>query len=140
MPNTITLTRTAAGYSLPPHNRPVYDRRDICKRAHQIARERRAATATAAYHADGQVILGRVHHLRTFSAFLAATPIDFSAAMKAAWAEARRDNDATPRNALVTAHTGALATVGARIRNTDWVALLSSAARFVERRYCPINR
>jgi len=120
----------------------VYNRGDIMRRAHQIARETREETARRAYAADATVVCGRPSHSRAFKTFLAETPTDFSAAMKAAWAEAKRANDQPAHSgalAVVNPARGPLALAGERLRSVDLAALFMTAARFLDRHLIPTH-
>jgi len=118
----------------------VYNRREIMRRAHQIARETREAIARKAWEDSREVICGKITHTRTLKACLAATPVDFSAAMKAAWAEAKRGEPARgvvdrSRALVVLRPTGALATRRPRFRFSRVLPLLRRFAAFVASRY-----
>jgi len=117
----------------------VYNRGLIMRRAWEIARARREEIARDAHAKCGvSVIGGRVIFARTFEAVLAETPIDLAAAMKAAWAEAKR-GEAAPaaasRNALVVMRRGELAPMRRRFRFSRVLPLLARIGRFISSRY-----
>ena len=142
MAETITFIKTADGYSIdvpraarraaPRH----YDRAAIMRRAHVIKSERREAIARRIYAEEAQVVAGRPVHTRTFEQVLKATPVDFSAAMRAAWAEAKAEVQVED-NALVVAPTPTYlpALRGGRIGKV--VQLLVAVAAFLESRFIP---
>lgn len=108
----------------------VYDRGKIMRRAHQIAREARKAKAQAAYDLDVRVIGSRIIHNKTLAAHIAATPVDFSTAMKDAWREARGEQLAPRSTALVVMGARAVAHPR-RMRFARVFRLLSGVARFL---------
>jgi len=137
-PLTLDLRKTQDGGFALPRSEHRFDRVAIMRRAHQIARETREADARQAYDLDARLIGARRVNTRPFQTYLAATPIDFSAALKSAWAEAKRANDQRSRaNALVVMRpAGALAPLR-RLRFARVVRLMSTVARFLNRHFIP---
>ncbi len=144
----IELTKSGDIYAMPCHApkapkpaRPHFDRAAIMKRAHAIKGERREAAAIKTFAAEAQTVAGRPHHPRTFTQVLKATPVDFSAAMKEAWAEAHRAAEAPAASsnavAVINPGAGALAMIGEKIRRVDLVALIVSAGQFLDRHLIP---
>ncbi len=66
-----------------------FNRGDIMRRAHEIARLQSRADAQKAHDRDVSRLGYRIVHNREFSAHLAETRADIAAAMKQAWAEAK---------------------------------------------------
>jgi hypothetical protein len=84
------ITLEPREYTASPRPKPPrYDRAKILRRAHALARKSREEAARKTYDLEARVVGVRIIHARTFAAVLAATPCDFGAAMKAAWAEAK---------------------------------------------------
>ena len=122
----------------PPPLLHVYNKRDICRRAWELARQHREETARRAFDASVGVVCGKITHAKPFAAFLASTPVDISAAMKAAWAESRRHNRchmATVGAMIVPRHGGALAPLRRRFGRV--LPLLVAAARWIGARFIP---
>ncbi|PPQ34757.1 hypothetical protein SAMN06265338_14013 [Rhodoblastus acidophilus] len=137
-PHTLDLRKTRDGDFALPRPEHRFDRAAIMRRAHQIARETRETAARQAYDLDARLIGARRVNTRPFQAYLAATPIDFGAALKTAWADAKRVAGQQSRaNALVVMRpAGALAPLR-RLRFARVVRLMSSVARFLNRHFIP---
>jgi hypothetical protein len=86
---TIDLVATSE-----PAPLPVYDRGKIMRRAWEIARKIRAERARKACDLQTHVVGSRIIPAKTYKDVLAETPIDLAAALKLAWAEAKRHNAA----------------------------------------------
>jgi hypothetical protein len=115
----------------------VYNRRDIMRRAHEIARETRLAAARETFDLDVRVVGARIIHNRPLSAHIAATPANFSAAMKQAWAEAKHAPPQASRAlSIVTARPGALAPLR-RLRIARVFRLMSTVAHWIGSRFIP---
>ncbi|MCW2276344.1 hypothetical protein GJ654_18635 [Rhodoblastus acidophilus] len=115
----------------------VYDRRKIMQRAHQIARQTREQTARKAFDLDVRIVGAMIIHNKPLSAHIAATPVDFAAAMRTAWAEAKGANVLPRSQALTIARPTPLAPFNRRMRFARVFRLLSSAARWVGARFIP---
>ena len=114
----------------------VYDRRKIMARAWELAREVREDAARKAYDLDVRIVGAKIIHGRPLSAHIATIPLDLGAAMKQAWAEARKINNAPHGVALVVVrHGGALAPLRRRLSRV-W-PLLIAAARWINSRFIP---
>ncbi|MBB4199089.1 hypothetical protein CCR94_16455 [Rhodoblastus sphagnicola] len=116
----------------------VYNKGDIMRRAHKIARDAREAKARAAWEDSRSVVCGRYKYTMTLKACLAATPVDFSAAMKQAWAEAKGVESLRvdrSRALVVVRNSFDLAPMRRRFRISRVLPLLARIARFVSSRY-----
>jgi len=118
----------------------VYNRRQIMRRAHQIARETREAKARKDWEDSFEVICGRPVHTKSMKACLVDTPLDISSAMKEAWAEAKRGEPARgavdrSRALVVLRPAGALAARRRGFRLARVLPLLARVARFIGARY-----
>ena len=84
---TIDLVATSE-----PAPTPVSDRGKIMRRAWEIARKARAERARKACDLHTHVVGSRIIPAKNYEDMLAETPIDLAAALKRAWAEAKRHN------------------------------------------------
>jgi hypothetical protein len=85
----LTIDLVATSEPSPP---PVYDRGKIMRRAWEIARKARAERARKACDLQTHVVGSRIIPAKNYKDVLAETPIDLAAALKLAWAEAKRHN------------------------------------------------
>jgi len=125
----------------------VYDRREIMRAAHRIARETREADARKAHDRDVSRIGDRIVHNRTLAAHLAETRVDFADAMKQAWADAKRAAaQPAPGHALTIIRSGAPVSrrrlrIGRAFRLAVRVLrAVPGALRFLSDRFIPERR
>lgn len=119
----------------------AYSRSAIMRRAHEIARQRRADAARRAHDATMTVVAGRIVYAKSYAEIIAAMPIDMSTALKQAWAEVKQGAQHStasmpPRNrALVLHRPGRLAPLRRRLPRL-WSAL-ARVGRWLNSRFIP---
>lgn len=125
-PITIELGR--ADYRVDGKRRPAcnFDRAAIMRRAHVLKSERRQKLAERVYAAEARVVAGKPWHPRTFQQVLKATPVDFGAALSAAWNEAKTSHNKRARKGRKASASSALAVIGEQWRSRDLGGLLAS--------------
>jgi hypothetical protein len=126
----------------PPPTIHVYDRRRIMSRAWTLAREARLDAAQKAFDASMTVVAGRITHEKPLSAFIAAIPLNLSAAQKRAWAEAKgvvsANETHSPRSTalVILRQAGALAPLR-RMRFARVFRLMSTVAHWIGSKFIP---
>ena len=114
----------------------IYNRGEIMREAWRIARKTREEKAHRAHALGARVIGSRIVYARPFAAVLAETPLDLSAAMKAAWAAVKQADTKPQGGALIVVHhSGTLAPPRRRFARV-WPLLLT-AARFLSANFIP---
>lgn len=85
----LTIDLVANSEPAPSH---VFDRGKIMRRAWEIARKTRAERARKACDLQTHVVGSRIIPAKNYQDVLAETPVDLAAALRLAWAEAKRHN------------------------------------------------
>jgi hypothetical protein len=112
----------------------VFNRRAIMRRAWELARQAREEKARRAFDLGARVVGARIIYARTYAECLASTPLDLGAAQRAAWAEARKVNNAPHGGALVVVRQGGELAPLRRFRGRV-LPLLLTVARWIGGRF-----